>query len=193
VVTKQLPPESPHYKKLVELFNETKNATHMNKNSEVTGIEYVLSRHLLLQFISKLESMKLKNSNTKLVIGFHGTHGEDTKRVIARSNFAPNKIGSNTGNKGWFGKGFYFSEQVSTALGYNAGGQLLACVLAVGRTFQCPLPDSDLNPYHGKPCKTGYDSHYSPTKKELVMFNPKQILPCFLLNLNNAEYSAVRR
>lgn len=62
-------------------------------------------------------------------------------------------------------------------------------VVAVNNAFQCPLPDNSQNPYHGKPCEPGYDAHYSPSKKELVIFNPKQILPCFVIEMTKVEYS----
>ena len=62
-------------------------------------------------------------------------------------------------------------------------------VVAVNNVFQCPLPDNSRNPYHGKPCEKGYDAHYSPSKKELVVFNPKQILPCFVLEMTKVDYS----
>jgi hypothetical protein len=90
----------------------------------------------------------------------------------------------------WFGKGIYFSERAFTALGYNDGHLFIAGVVAVNNAFQCPLPDNSLNPYHGKPCAKGYDAHYSPSKKELVVFNPKQILPCFVLEMTKVEYSS---
>ena len=49
-----------------------------------------------------------------------------------------------------------------------SGHVLLACMVVVENTFVCPLPDGPQNPYNGQPCEAGYDSHYSPTKKELV-------------------------
>ena len=74
--------------------------------------------------------------------------------------------------------------------GRRIGVVLGAGVVAVNNAFQCPLPDNSLNPYHGKPCAKGYDAHYSPSKKELVVFNPKQILPCFVLEMTKVEYSS---
>ena len=71
-----------------------------------------------------------------------------------------------------------------------AGKKLLCCLVAVhkDRTFTCPMPDSHENPYYGKECNDGYDSHLSPSGRELVIFNVKQILPCFCLRLSTDQY-----
>ena len=73
-------------------------------------------------------------------------------------------VGASTGNNGWFGAGIYFSERAVTALGYNKGKRLIVSVLAVNNVYQCPGPDSEDNPLHGKPCQPGHDAHYSPVR-----------------------------
>jgi len=113
--------------------------------------------------------------------------------MILASNFKMQKIGTAHGNMGWFGCGIYFATRSYTALGYNRSDkkpsdELLACLIVVSKTFLCPFPDSPENPHHGKGCLEGYDSHFSPTKKEIVVFNPKMILPCFVLKLSSTNY-----
>ena len=39
---------------------------------------------------------------------------------------------------------------------------------------------------HGHPLKTGYDSHTSPNKKELVIFNRHHILPSYIVHYRAA-------
>ena len=82
--------------------------------------------------------------------------------------------------------GIYFSEHAKTCLHYAGEAKcLLVSLVCVENTFVCPLPSTSKNPYHGKDCVEGYDSHYSPEKFELVIFNLKQILPCVKLNMSH--------
>merc|ERR1739845_19415 len=112
------------------------------------------------------------------------------RRSIVNNNFSMNKVGSSTGNQGWFGKGIYFARRAYTALGYNHGeSDLLVCLLVVKKPFIVPPPDNSENPFHGKPCQAGFDAHLSPTGKELVLFNQRQILPCFALRLTGTYNS----
>ena len=139
-----------------------------------------LRKRLYLQFLEKIQSW---GGQVRLLLCFHGTK-EANRAEIIENNFSMSKIGAGTGNQGWFGKGIYFGRRAYTSLGYNDGAELLCCLVAVKDVFTTPPPDSHKNSYHGKPCKEGYDAHLSPSGKELVVFNPRQILPCFTLHLS---------
>lgn len=177
--------QSHHYKHLVRRFDATKGWPDRgvtNNGLEVESVECRLSLHLLTRFWDKYKALT-EAGTVDFKIAFHGTTDQNTQKLAAM-NFDPARISSHTKNFGWFGKGFYLSERSFTALGYNSGSYLLACIVMTQRIFTCPPPDNIFNEYHGRPCKQGYDAHYSPTKKELVIFDMDQILPCFLLKLN---------
>jgi hypothetical protein len=130
-------------------------------------------------------------SDARVLIGFHGTLSTNHTPIM-HSNFSMRRVGQGSHNNGWFGSGIYFARRAFTALGYNKGGkELLACLLVVQKTLPVPGPPGPGNKYHGQPCEEGYDSHLSPTGKELCLFNPRQILPCFLLELNSTNYLRV--
>lgn len=182
-------PTAHHYRKIVQLFENTKGSKRRmidNDHLKVVSIDCAMQRRICMEFWQTVGLKRARNPKTRILLAFHGTTETAAER-ITKGNFSRRKISTNTKNDGWFGKGFYFSERAYTALGYQAGNgstTLLASLVVVENTFECPLPDDWRNPYHGKECKAGYDSHYSPGRKELVVFSPQQILPCFLLRLN---------
>jgi hypothetical protein len=174
-----LPSESVLFMQIVKRFNDSKFSDRFATKHEdlsVTGIEYVISPTSYINFMHSIARRDAKKR--QIMIVFHGTTSNARESIIL-NNFSMKKIGSSTRNMGWFGCGIYFARRAYTALGYNEGEHLLASIVVFESCFTCPLPDSSENPYHGKPCKDGYDAHYSPTKKELVIFSPKQVLPCF--------------
>ena len=78
---------------------------------------------------------------------------------------------------GWYGKGVYFSEYPSYSMGYISGAnQLLLCQVLPGKVFNCTKL------IHGAALQKGYDSHTSPDKKELVVFNSHHILPSYIVH-----------
>jgi len=146
----------------------------------VSSVGFHLNRRLYLQFMEKVNRI---GANAFLFLCFHGTR-DDCRTAIIEHNFSMSKIGINTKNMGWFGKGLYFGRYARTSLGYNGGSrELLCCLVVVKKVFVCPGPNTVRNPYHGKDCKRGYDSHLSPSGAELVVFNPQQVVPCFTLQL----------
>ena len=176
------------YQEILKIFNETKSSKPKINNDalELSAVHFVINPKLLLSFMHQVQ-IKKRTDSFRVVLAFHGT--SDTNiNTISEEGFSMEKISSNTRNYGWFGRGLYFTEKVCTSLGYNGGKRLLASLIVLEKTFVVPLPDSQANEYNGKPPKHGYDSHYSPTRKELVVFNPKQILPCFVLELSTEKY-----
>ena len=55
---------------------------------------------------------KVVNEDGSPMVVYHGTNADFT-------SFDRNQIGSNTGNRGIFGEGFYFTDNAGTAEGYN--------------------------------------------------------------------------
>ena len=113
------------------------------------------------------------------IIAFHGTRNRSTVDAITKGNFDTKFIGSQT-DSGWWGRGFYFSEFPGTSLGY--GANMLLCRVLPGKTFDVSVR------MDGKPLKTGYNSHRlhkdaNGYGQELVIDNPKQILPCYILHV----------
>jgi hypothetical protein len=160
----------------------------MNDHVVIEEIRCHIRRHLIIQFLEKVKRM---GSRGRMVVAYHGT-SPGARQAIINDNFSMKRIGTNTNNQGWFGKGIYFARRAYTALGYAAEGdtELLCCLVLVSNVFNCPPPDNSANPYHGKPCAQGYDAHLSPTGKELVVFNVRQILPCFVLKVNQTIKTA---
>ena len=178
-----LPPSSEWHQLLFRHFETTKFGGRKRVQNEdlfVGGVTCHLRKQLYLQFVEKLHSW---GGKARVLLGFHGTDSVNRAKII-ENNFAMSKIGMSSGNRGWFGKGIYFGRRAYTSLGYNTGAELLCCLVVVKDVFTTPPPDSVRNPYHGQDCKNGFDSHLSPSGKELVIFNPRQILPCFTLHLS---------
>ena len=124
-------------------------------------------------------ALKRASARKLLVLAFHGTRSRSTVDAITKGNFDPKFIGSQT-DSGYWGRGFYFSEFPSTSLGY--GSNMLLCYLMPGKTFDVKAR------MDGKPLVDGYQSHRLSADangygQELVIDNPKQILPCYILHV----------
>ena len=187
-----LPPSSEWYRLLFRHFETTKlggrgGFRHMeNADLFVCEIACHLRKKLYLQFLEKLHSWR---GQGRLLVCFHGTKIANKAKII-EDNFAMSKVGTNTGNPGYYGRGIYFGRRAQTALGYNEGTELLCCLVAVKDVFTTPPPDNCQNPYYGRACKKGYDAHLSPSARELVIFNTRQILPCFTLHLSRHTHDS---
>ena len=180
----ELPQSSDWHDLLFRQFETTKFGGRQRARHEdlfVSRVTCHVRKRLYLQFMEKLCSWA---GQARLLLCFHGTK-EANRAQIVEDNFSMGRVSRSTGNFGWFGKGIYFGRRAYTALGYNEGSELLCCLVAVKDVFHTPPPDSSANPFHGKPCQEGYDAHLSPSAKELVVFNPRQILPCFTLHLSH--------
>ena len=113
------------------------------------------------------------------MLAFHATRNRSNVDSIVQNNFDVGKIGSQT-DSGWWGKGFYFSEYPATSMGY--GNNMLLCQVLPGRTFGVTQR------MDGQPLRNGYNSHRLRANadgygQELVIDNPKQILPCYILHV----------
>ena len=76
--------------------------------------------------------------------------------------------------------GIYFSEYPATSLGY--GSNMLLCRVLPGKTYDVTQR------MDGQPLRAGFNSHRLQADangygQELVIDNPKQILPCYILHI----------
>lgn len=82
---------------------------------------------------SALRNSKIRNRKGQLVVCYHGTNSDFEE-------FKEDFISSNSGNIGWFGKGFYFSDSEKLAQSY--GSKLKKCYLNITNPFVYSSPDS---------------------------------------------------
>jgi len=113
--------------------------------------------------------------DTKPILCFHGTGEANINKIIV-TNFDVSKVGSST-DAGYYGAGIYFSEFPSLSMSYTRGAlKFLLCQVLVGQTYVCP------GLIMGAKKKEGYDSHQSPDKSEIVIFDSDQILPYYIVH-----------
>ena len=143
-------------------------------------------------------------------------------RENAAHRIAKNGFGTTaTTDAGFYGQGIYFTTKLSyaayfarspdsTKLG-NERVFLLSLVIP-GNAFPVTERHDDINNgYFGKPCKSGYQSHYvivkhenagtppgipfnftsDPVSNELVLFQSAQSLPLCILYYKNGEFQPV--
>eukprot|EP00455_Lapot_gusevi_P019645 TRINITY_DN2097_c0_g11_i1.p1 TRINITY_DN2097_c0_g11~~TRINITY_DN2097_c0_g11_i1.p1 ORF type:complete len:311 (+),score=66.63 TRINITY_DN2097_c0_g11_i1:89-934(+) len=148
-------------------------------NYRVTQVDYVVNPPLIVAFEAKQQELMSSGRPYKPILAFHGTSKDSVDNII-RNNFDMRRISSNTGDYGYFGKGFYFSEFVCTSMGYNQNqSSLLLSKVLIGRQYKCP------DMMEGAPLMPGYDSHLSPDGTEVVIFDNTQILPCYIVHYHN--------
>ena len=130
-----------------------------------------------------------------MVLAFHATRDRAAVDNIVQNGFDTAKIGS-AHDSGWWGRGFYFSEFPTTSLQYAGGtSNLLLCRLLPGKVYDVQPavdgpPGAPSRTLSGKKLKDGYNSHRLQKDsngygQELVIDNPKQLLPCYILHVQN--------
>ncbi|XP_052247790.1 uncharacterized protein LOC127855914 [Dreissena polymorpha] len=153
--------------------------TGMTKTNLVK-VEYVLNPDLVHHFRECRESLKKKHGEefSYPVLAFHGTMETNIKPICETGFKIPGHNGhAHRTDTGWYGKGVYFSEYPAYSMGYIQGStQLLLCQVLPGKAYQCTKL------IHGHSLMKGYDSHVSPCKKELVIFNKYHILPQYIVH-----------
>eukprot|EP00729_Bicosta_minor_P011520 gene11520-30653_t len=141
---------------------------------KVVTVEVIVNMGLQTKYERKKASMK---GHANEIFAFHGGT-EDAYASIASNNFDIGRLAANTGNRGFYGAGIYFSEFPNTARGYAKTSRLLLSRVLVGNAFECP------GLMMGAPLKAGCDSHRSPDKTEIVIYNGDQILPSYIVGVN---------
>ena len=159
-------------------------ARERNLSASLTEVHYFVNPPLVEKFKKKALEFQGKYSKTpehsEFIPAWHGTRPENIDKIV-QENFRLDKLAANTGNRGCFGAGIYFSEFPDVSMGY--GSKMLLCMVLPGKAYDVTQSKSML----GVPCEPGYDSHRvaADTKgrgRELVIFDPDQILPCYVVN-----------
>ncbi|KAK7481278.1 hypothetical protein BaRGS_00027538 [Batillaria attramentaria] len=150
----------------------------------VSKVEYVVTPFLVKRFKAAREKLKKERGEEMSypVLAFHGTNESNITPICETGFKVPGESGfHHKTDTGWYGAGVYFSEYPSYSMGYIAGStKLLLCQVLPGKVFHCTKL------IHGAKLTKGYDSHMSPCKKELVVFNSHHILPCYVVHYTNA-------
>jgi len=158
---------------------------------------------MLMKFNGYTEKLSTNTGKINLVSGWHGSSEETCMKIAANNFLEPHELTKQT-DPGYFGKGIYFTQFPSYGIQYvknlSAPVLLLSWIL-MGKVYPViERPSNDPadkdKTLLGKPCKQGFDSHYSITKKvtgmpcpmneepdgdELVVFSKDQILPRYLI------------
>ncbi|XP_076365925.1 NFX1-type zinc finger-containing protein 1-like [Tachypleus tridentatus] len=145
----------------------------------ISSVDYYINPSLVCAFNKEKENILKKRGSAEEILAFHGTPSDNIKGIVI-NNFKLEKLGANTRSAGKYGAGIYLSEFPSTSLNY--GPSLLLCKVLPGLSYKCS------NTMVGASLKSGYDSHIDETDEngrgtEIVIFNPNQILPCYVINL----------
>lgn len=86
-----------------------------------------------VEIASTLSSSKIRNRKGQLIVCYHGTNAQFDE-------FKEDFISSNSGNIGWFGKGFYFTNSLKLAKSY--GSIQRKCYLNITHPFVYSSEDS---------------------------------------------------
>ncbi|EFC37136.1 PARP domain-containing protein [Naegleria gruberi] len=151
---------------------------HANAGFTLNEVTYVCNPYNLKKFNEKKRELAKRHNfmldSMKPLILFHGNRLESNYDSIMKTNFSISKVGSNTGNLGYYGKGVYFSSIPSYSAAYAGTNILLVCLVFTGKAY--PLQQITM----GCPRQEGYDSHTSPDGySEVVIFDEDQILPIY--------------
>lgn len=145
------------------------------------------------------EKENLTNISRSEVVSlcWHGTNINNIETICEKGFVLSNK-----NDEGWYGNGFYFTQMPSYCEYYieklrqpGKTSQMILSWVILGKVF--PVTDFSLV---GKPCVTGYDSHYalvkqfsvvdaskSPNGDEIVVFDEAQILPRYVVHFSSTS------
>uniref|UniRef100_A0A8B8BUY0 Poly [ADP-ribose] polymerase n=1 Tax=Crassostrea virginica TaxID=6565 RepID=A0A8B8BUY0_CRAVI len=178
--------EQTHFRLAESQFYRLLSGT--NNCYTIKKVEYVVNPDLMAKFKQSKEDLK-KERGEELsypVLAFHGTEVKNISKICDTGFRVPGQAGfKHTTDTGWYGKGVYFSEYPEYSMDYIDGAEkLLLCQVLPGKVFHCKKL------IHGAALSKGHDSHTSPDKKELVIFNSHHILPCYVVHykLSSGEF-----
>jgi len=154
----------------------------------VTGLWRIVNPRLQLQLIqSQTEMQQLqRHSGTPVLRAYHGTAHARIPRIV-QENFSMSARGQT--DQGWFGSGLCFSQHADYVMFYYTVGQervrpvtagergrLLQVDILPGRTHRMEKAEV------GAACHPGYDSHVSPNAFVHVVFDPRHVLPRYIID-----------
>eukprot|EP01124_Arcella_intermedia_P014927 TRINITY_DN21480_c0_g1_i1.p1 TRINITY_DN21480_c0_g1~~TRINITY_DN21480_c0_g1_i1.p1 ORF type:complete len:962 (-),score=266.88 TRINITY_DN21480_c0_g1_i1:38-2923(-) len=151
-------------------------------NKQIVSIENVLKPELVIAYEKAWERLKKSRPATESTphIAYHGTSADRIDSILEKGLLVPGKgLGKNVTHStdtGWWGGGIYLSPNPGLSIAYmRTGNKLLMCSVLMGKRFQCTVQ------IHGADLKEGYDSHMDPSGNEWIIFDPGQVLPCYLI------------
>jgi diadenosine tetraphosphate (Ap4A) HIT family hydrolase len=155
-------------------------------NVKIARIENILKPELVVRFEKRWGELKVLRGQqlAQPQIAYHGTAEGNIDSILDRGLLVPG-MGEGTDvahatDNGWWGKGIYLSPDSSLSIGYCRGGsKLLICSVLMGRPYNVQAR------MDGQGLKEGYDSHIDLSGKEWVIFNPAQVLPCYLISFKH--------
>lgn len=178
--------EDIHFRNAEAQFHRTQGG------HAVTQVDYIINPPFLAAFEAKEREFveRYGADGVHTILAFHGTTNDANIESILANNFDITRLAANTGNRGYFGAGIYFSEVARGSLGYARGhNKLLLCKLLTGREYRIggtnPTPGAPAgagSPMMGAPLMPGYDSHIVNDGAEVVIFDTAQILPCYVVH-----------
>ena len=167
----------------------------MGGGHRVQQVEYVINPPLLAAFEHKQREFIERDGDEGVhtILSFHGTTNDANIESILANNFDIGRLAANTGDRGFYGAGIYFSERADVSQGYAGGVQkLLLCKLLPGREFKIgganPSPGAPAagggggGGMLGAPLQAGYDSHVVNDGEEVVIYDSAQVLPCYVVH-----------
>jgi len=149
----------------------------------IAKIENVLKPELVALYEARWATMKktLGTDLSKPNIAYHGTAEANINSILERGLLVPGK-GSGADVKhatdnGWWGGGIYLAPDPQLSIGYCRGGKkLLICSVLMGRRY---IVNQRMD---GAGLQAGHDSHVACGGTEWVIFEPSQVLPCYLVS-----------
>ena len=104
---------------------------------------------------------------------------EAVKGMTAKGFLPPQQIDqSKVLDSGFFGHGInmtYYSDYALYSSNTRGSNQMLLCQILLGNVYRWKKR------MDGKACVNGDDSHFSPKKNEIVIFNSRCILPKYII------------
>jgi len=153
---------------------------------KIAKIENILKPELVVRFERRWNQLKAQRGDVlaQPQIAYHGTAETNINSILERGLLVPG-VGeghdvTHATDNGWWGKGIYLSPDPFLSIGYCRGGsKLLICSVLMGNTFTVNQR------IDGQGLMAGYDSHTAEAGKEWVIFDPSQVLPCYLIAFGN--------
>ena len=81
----------------------------MGGGHRVVQVEYVVNPPLLAAFEAKQREFVERDGVAPTILSFHGTTADANIESILAQNFDLARLAANTGNRGYYGAGIYFS------------------------------------------------------------------------------------
>merc|ERR1711971_1281753 len=110
-------------------------AGSMTMRATLREVEYVINPTLIRAFQRKKAALRrrLGAKGVNTILAWHGTPSTNVAQIV-ENNFSISCLSKNSGDKGFYGAGIYFSEFADVSRGYGDG--LLLCKIMLGKTHR---------------------------------------------------------